>query len=84
MFYFVLRRSWRLRPRRACGFALCVVLVGTSERLTGPRFLRELVVGVVAPSDLAGLSLVEILHCGEGGDVEQVARTSKQFSRVCN
>ena len=34
------------------------------------EFLRELVVGVAAPSDLAGSILVKILHCGEGGDVE--------------
>jgi len=35
-------------------------------------FLRELVVGVAASSDLAGSILVEILHTVEGGDVEQV------------
>jgi len=34
------------------------------------EFLRELVVGVTAPSNLAGSFLVEILHSGEGGDVE--------------
>jgi len=28
--------------------------------------------------------MVEILHHGEGGDVEQVVRTSKQFSCVYN
>ena len=47
------------------------------------EFLREIVIGVAAPSDLAGSILVEILHCGEGGDVEQVTQTSKQISRVC-
>jgi len=36
------------------------------------EFLRELVVGVAAPSDLAGLIIIEILHCDEDGDVEQV------------
>ena len=41
------------------------------------EFLRELVVGVAAPSDIAGSFLVEIHHSGEGGDVEQVAQTSK-------
>ena len=41
------------------------------------EFLRELVVGVAAPSDLAGLILVEILHCGEGGDVEQLELRNK-------
>ena len=37
------------------------------------EFLRELTVGVAAPSDLAGSIIVEILHSGEGRDVEQVA-----------
>ena len=37
------------------------------------EFMRELVVGVVAPSDLAGSILVKNFHCGEGGDVEQVS-----------
>ena len=36
------------------------------------EFLTELVVGVAAPSDLAGSILVKILHNVEGGDVEQV------------
>ena len=47
------------------------------------EFLRELVVGVVTLTDLAGSFLVKILHCGEDGD-EQVARTSKQISRICD
>jgi len=34
--------------------------------------LREIVVGVAAPTDLAGSILVEILYREEGGDVEQV------------
>ena len=38
----------------------------------------------LAPSDLAGSILVEILHSVKGGDVEQGVRTSKQFSRVCD
>ena len=58
--------------QRALGFA-CVVLVGTSEELAGPRVLEGVVVGIAAPSDFTGLILVKILHCGEGGDVEQVA-----------
>ena len=37
------------------------------------EFLRELIVGVSVPSDLAGLILVKIFHSGEGGDLEQVA-----------
>jgi len=48
------------------------------------EFLRELVVGVAAPSDLERSFLVEILHCGEGGDVEQVVRNSKQIFCVCD
>jgi len=48
------------------------------------EFLREFIVGVAAPSDLARSFIVEILHSGEGGDVKQVVRTSKQFSRVCD
>ena len=41
------------------------------------EFLREIIVGVATPSDLAGLFLVKILHCSEGRDIEQVPRTSK-------
>ena len=48
------------------------------------EFFRQLVVDVVALSDLAGTILVEILHNGEGGDVEQMARTTKQFSHFCD
>jgi len=48
------------------------------------EFLRELFVGVVASNDLAGSFIVKILYCGEDGDVEQVARISKQFSHVCD
>ena len=36
------------------------------------EFLRELVVGVAAPSDLARSILVKILHFVKGEDVEQV------------
>jgi len=57
-----------------------VVLAGTSEGFAGPRVL----IRVVTPCDLAESILVEIFHYGEGGNVEQVARTSKQFSRVCD
>ena len=46
--------------------------------------MRELVVGVATPSDLARSIIIEILHSGEGWDVEQVAQTSKQISRVCD
>ena len=48
------------------------------------EFLRELIVGVAAPSDLTGPILVKILHSVEGGDVDQVAQILKQISRVCD
>jgi len=41
------------------------------------EFLRELVVGVTALNDLAGSIIAEILHSGEGGDVEQVCSNLK-------
>ena len=57
-------------------------------------FLRERirkVVGVATPSDLAGSSSIVfesdysgILHCGEGGDVEQVAPISITILYLCN
>ena len=51
----------------------CVLFLRKQVRdLRVQEFLRELVVGVAAPSDLAGSILVEILHSVEGGDVEQV------------
>ena len=84
VFCFVLRRSWRLWPRRTCGFVWCIVLTGTNEGLRVQEFLRDLVVGVAVRSDLVGSIIVEILHSREGVDVEQVARTSKQISRACN
>ena len=37
------------------------------------EFLRELVVGVMELSNLAGSFIMKILHCSEGGDVEQVS-----------
>ena len=72
VFQFVLRRSCR-----GCG-------LGELASSCCEEFLRELIVGVAASSDLAGSILVEILHSGEGEDVEQVDQTSKQFSRVCD
>ena len=41
------------------------------------EFLRELVVGVATPSDLAGLIIVKILHSGEGGDIKHVCSNLK-------
>jgi len=52
--------------------------------LWAQEFLRELIVGVAAPSNLTGSFLVKILHGGEGGNVEQVARPMKQIPRVCD
>ena len=56
----------------------CVLFLREQVReLRVQEFLRKLVVSVAAPSDLAGSILVKIFYCGEGGDVEQVARISK-------
>jgi len=70
------------RSCKGCGLnelasSLVLFLRKQVRDLQVQEFLRELIVGVAAPSDLAGSILVEILHCSEGGDVEQVARTSK-------
>ena len=59
-----------VRPRQASELAY-VILMGTSEGLVGPK-VRELVVGVAAPSHLAGSFLVKILHSDESGNVKQV------------
>ena len=50
----------------------CMFLWEQIRYLKVQEFLRELVVGVAAPSDLVGSFIVEILHSGKGGDVEQV------------
>ena len=53
----------------------CVLFLQEQGRdLRIQEFLRELIVGVAAPSDLAGSFLVKILRRGEGGNIEQVAR----------
>ena len=44
--------------------------------------LRELIVGVTAPGDLAGSILVKILHSGKGRDVEQMCSKLKTNSLV--
>ena len=57
------------------GKIVCLHMLFLWEQVRDLRvqeFLRELVVGVAAPSDLAGSILVKILHSIEGGDVEQV------------
>ena len=61
-----------MRPRRTCKFVLCCFLREQVRNLRVQEFLRELVIGVEVPSDLAGSIIVEILHSGEGRDVEQV------------
>jgi len=46
----------------------CVLFLREQVRdLWVQELLRELIVGVVAPSDLAGSIIVEILYCGKGG-----------------
>ena len=55
----------------------CVVLAGTSERLAVQELLRELIVVIIAPSNLAESILVKILHSVEGGDVAQVCSNLK-------
>ena len=72
-----------MRPRQAS--MLRVLFLWEQVRdLRIQEFLRELVVGVAAPSDHVGSILVEIPHSVEGGDVEKCARPLKQFSRVCD
>jgi len=41
------------------------------------EFLRELVVGIAALSDLTGSILMKILHSVKGGDVEKVCSNLK-------
>ena len=47
-----------VRPRQASELA-CVVLAGTKKDLRVQEFLWELVIGVAAPSDLAGSFIVK-------------------------
>jgi len=78
-----------LRSCRGCGLdelagSRVLFLREQVRDLRVPELLRELVVGVAAPSDFAGSNIMEILYSSEGGDIEQVARTSKQIFRVCD
>jgi len=52
--------------------------------LRGQGFLRELVVGVAASSDLAGSIIVEIFIVLKAGTLSKYGRTSKQLSRICD
>jgi len=74
------------RGLRKLAGSCCVLFLQEQVRdLWVQEFLRDLVVSVATPSVLTGLIfLVEILHCGLGGNVKQVARTSKQISSVCD
>ena len=45
----------------------CVILAGIREGLESPRVLREILLGVAAPSDPVGSFLVKILHSVEAG-----------------
>ena len=81
---FVIKRSnhkystplyWRVLQR--CGLgelvsSYCVVLVGTSKGLVGPRVLERARCRCCAIEWSCGIVIVEILHSVEGGDVEQV------------
>ena len=50
---------------------MCIIVFAvTSERLAGPREFLRVLVDVMTSSDLARSILVEISHCGEGGDIE--------------
>jgi len=75
------------RSCRGCGLGelaglLVFFLREQMSNLPVQEFLRELIVGVATPSELAGSILVKILHYGKGENIEQVVRTSKQISRV--
>jgi len=76
-------RGWRLWPRRSCGFAYVTVLAGTSERLAGLRVLEE-TCRCCGIKWSCRIIIMEILHCGEGGEVKQLTRTSKKFPCVCD
>ena len=66
-----------LRSCRGCGLdelagSHVLFLREQVRNLWVQEFLRELILGVVAPSDLTGSILVKILHSVEGGNVKQV------------
>ena len=85
--FVVIKRSpsvptcgWRSCKR--CGLVklVCLRVLFLQEQvrdLQVQELLRELVVGVVTPSDLARSILVEIFHSVEGGDLEQVCSNLK-------
>ena len=84
MFHLCIWRSYR-----GCGLSdlagsRLLFLREQVRDLLVQKFLRELVASVAAPSDLAGSIIVKILYSSEGGDIEQVARTLKQISHICD
>ena len=84
MFYFVLRRSCRGCSLGELAGLRVLFLQEQVRDLRVQEFLWELIVGVAALSNLKRSIPVKILHGVEGGDIEKVARTSKQISRICD
>ena len=77
MFKFVFGRVGGCGLSELAG-SCCVLFLQEQVRdLRVQKFLRELIVGTVVPSDLAGSFIVKIFYYGEGGDLEKVARTLK-------
>ena len=70
MFHFCIWRSFRDCDLGELAGSRVLFLREQVRDLWIQEFLRELVVGVAALSDLVGSIIVEILHSGEGGDVE--------------
>ena len=68
---FLWELSVEVRPRQACGFRCMLFLREQVRDLRVQEFLSEIVVGVMAPSDLAGSFLVKILYSIKGGAIEQ-------------
>ena len=77
MFKFIIWRNCRGCGLNELAGSRVLFLWEQVRDLRVQEFLRELIVGVVAPGDLAGSIIVEFLHCVEGGDVSKCARISK-------
>jgi len=82
--HFVIWRSWRLWPRRTCGFELCVIFAGTSKGHAGPRVLKGTHCKCCGTRWSCGIDSSENLSLRWRQGREQVVRISKQFSRVCD
>jgi len=72
-----------VRPRQA-SVLVCVVLARTSEGLVRPRVLEGARCRCCGIEWSCRIDYSENLHSVEGGDVEQVSRTSKQLSHICD